>query len=70
MITAPYTKTSVVLGPVIFADVRLIAGALALFLILAFWLFLRFTLTGRAIRAMGQNRRAAPSRRGPRDDGA
>lgn len=61
VITAPYTNTSVVLGPVIFADVRLIAGALALFLILAFWLFLRFTLTGRAIRAMGQNRDAAIS---------
>src|SRR5262249_1734110 len=55
VITAPYTNSSVVLGSLILANVRLIAGALALFLIVAFWLFLRFTLTGRAIRAMGQD---------------
>ena len=37
------------------------AGALELLLIGALWAFLRFTLMGRAIRAMGQNRSAAMS---------
>jgi len=61
LITAPYTNTSFILGPLILANVKLIAGALALLLISAFWLFLRFTLIGRGIRAMGQNRDAAIS---------
>jgi branched-chain amino acid transport system permease protein len=61
VITAPYTNMSLVLGPLVFAKVRLLAGALALILILVFWLFLRFTLIGRAARAMGQNRDAALS---------
>jgi branched-chain amino acid transport system permease protein len=39
--------------------VRMIAGALAILLNGGFWLFPRHTLTGRAIRAMGQNRDAA-----------
>lgn len=59
VITTAYTNTSVVLGPLILANVRLIAGGLALLLIAVFWAFLRFTLVGRAIRAMGQNRDAA-----------
>jgi branched-chain amino acid transport system permease protein len=59
VITVGYTNTFVRIGPVILAHAKLIAGALALLLIGAFWAFLRFTLTGRAIRAMGQNREAA-----------
>ena len=61
VITAGYTNTSMVVGGVVLANVKLIAGALALLLIAAFWAFLRFTLMGRAIRAMGQNRSAAMS---------
>jgi branched-chain amino acid transport system permease protein len=61
VITTAYTNSSVVLGPLILANVRLIAGGLALLLIAVFWAFLRFTLVGRAIRAMGQNRDAAIS---------
>jgi branched-chain amino acid transport system permease protein len=61
VITTAYTNSSVVLGPLILANVRLIAGGLALLLIVVFWAFLRFTLVGRAIRAMGQNRDAAIS---------
>lgn len=59
VITAPYTNTALITGPLVLAHVKLIAGALALLLILAAWAFLRFTLLGRAIRAMGQNRDAA-----------
>jgi branched-chain amino acid transport system permease protein len=61
VITAGYTNTATVIGGVVLANVKLIAGGLALLLIGAFWAFLRFTLTGRAIRAMGQNRSAALS---------
>jgi branched-chain amino acid transport system permease protein len=59
VITAAYTNTSVVIGGVTLVHVKLIAGLLALVLVAAFWAFLRFTLAGRAIRAMGQNREAA-----------
>jgi branched-chain amino acid transport system permease protein len=48
-----------VIGGLRLVHVKLIAGLLALLLITAFWAFLRFTLVGRAIRAMGQNREAA-----------
>lgn len=61
VITAAYTNTSLVLGSLYIAQVKLIAGALALALTFLFWAFLRFTLIGRAIRAMGQNRDAALS---------
>jgi branched-chain amino acid transport system permease protein len=61
VITTTYTNTFLVIGPLIFANVRLIAGALALILIFGIWLFLRFTLLGRAIRAMAQDRDAAMS---------
>jgi branched-chain amino acid transport system permease protein len=61
VITVAYTNTSTVIGAVVLANVKLIAGLLALVMIAAFWAFLRFTLTGRAIRAMGQNRSAAMS---------
>jgi branched-chain amino acid transport system permease protein len=59
VITASYTNSFVVVGSVVLAHVKLIAGALALALMLAMWWFLHFTLTGRAIRAMGQDRDAA-----------
>jgi branched-chain amino acid transport system permease protein len=59
VITASYTNSALIIGPVVLAYVKLIAGALALLLITAVWAFLRFTLLGRAIRAMGQNRDAA-----------
>jgi branched-chain amino acid transport system permease protein len=59
VITASYTNASLNLGGVVLPHVRLIAGGLALLLVGVFWAFLRFTLTGRAIRAMGQNAEAA-----------
>lgn len=59
VITAGYTNTSTAVGALVFAHVRLIAGLLSLLLVGLFWGFLRFTLTGRAIRAMGQDREAA-----------
>jgi branched-chain amino acid transport system permease protein len=59
VITASYTNASLNLGGVVLPYVRLIAGGLALLLVALFWAFLRFTLTGRAIRAMGQNAEAA-----------
>ena len=61
VITVGYTNTSTLIGSMVLANVKLIAGVLALLLIAVFWAFLRFTLTGRAIRAMGQNRSAAMS---------
>ena len=61
VITAAYTNTSLVLGSLYVAQVKLIAGVLALVLTFIFWAFLRFTLIGRAIRAMGQNCDAALS---------
>jgi branched-chain amino acid transport system permease protein len=59
VITVGYTNTYLTIGPVILVHVKLIAGALAVFLIGGFWAFLRYTLIGRAIRAVGQNRDAA-----------
>jgi branched-chain amino acid transport system permease protein len=59
VITAPYSNSSLAVGPVTLVHVKLIAGLLALVLIAGFWAFLRFSLTGKAIRAMGQNRDAA-----------
>jgi branched-chain amino acid transport system permease protein len=59
VITVGYTNTSLTVGPVLLVHVKLIAGALAVSLIALLSLFLRHTLTGRAIRAMGQNRDAA-----------
>jgi branched-chain amino acid transport system permease protein len=59
VLTASYSNASTVVGGVTLVHVKLIAGLLALALIAAFWAFLRHTLTGRAIRAMGQNRDAA-----------
>jgi branched-chain amino acid transport system permease protein len=59
VITASYTNASLSLAGVVLPQVRLIAGGLALMLVALFWAFLRFTLTGRAIRAMSQNAEAA-----------
>jgi branched-chain amino acid transport system permease protein len=59
VITAAYTNSSFSIGGVVIAHVRLIAGVLALALVGLLWAFFRYTLTGRAIRAMGQDRDAA-----------
>jgi branched-chain amino acid transport system permease protein len=59
VITAAYTNASFSIGGVVIAHVRLIAGLLALALVGLLWAFFRYTLTGRAIRAMGQDRDAA-----------
>jgi branched-chain amino acid transport system permease protein len=59
VLTASYSNSSLTVGGVTLVHVKLIAGLLALVLIAGFWAFLRFTLTGKAIRAMGQNRDAA-----------
>jgi branched-chain amino acid transport system permease protein len=61
VLTAPYTNMSIAVGPLNLAAVRLIAGGLALILIVAVWLFMRVTLIGRAMRAMAQERQAAMS---------
>lgn len=61
VITASYTNSSLVIDSLFIAKVKLIAAVLALMLTAAFWAFFRFTLVGRAIRAMGQNRDAAMS---------
>jgi branched-chain amino acid transport system permease protein len=59
VITATYTNSAFSIGGVVVAHVRLIAGLLALALVGLLWAFFRYTLTGRAIRAMGQDRDAA-----------
>lgn len=59
VITTSYSNSAFQIGDVALVHVKLIAGLLALALISAFWAFLRFTMIGRAIRAMGQNRDAA-----------
>lgn len=59
VITASYTNSSLVLGPLVLAQVKLIAAGMAILLIAVSWWFLHRTLTGRAIRAVGQDRDAA-----------
>jgi len=61
VITSSYSNAHLTIAGATLANVNLIAGALALALLTAFWAFLRYTLTGRAIRAMGQDRAAARS---------
>lgn len=61
VITVGYTNANLTVGSVTVADAPLIAGALAILLIVGFRVFLHTTLVGRAIRAMGQNRDAASS---------
>jgi branched-chain amino acid transport system permease protein len=58
-LTTSYTNASFAIGPAVIAWVKVLAGAMALALIAAVWAFLRYTLTGRAIRAMGQDNDAA-----------
>lgn len=58
-LTTTYTNASLTLGPAVVAWVKVVAGIIALLLIGAVWAFLRYTLTGRAIRAMGQDKDAA-----------
>ncbi len=59
VITASYTNASLALGPLVLAQVKLITAGMAVVLIAVAWWFLHRTLTGRAIRAMGQDRDAA-----------
>jgi branched-chain amino acid transport system permease protein len=59
IITVGYSYLQLRLGSVTIPAVRAVAGLLALLLIVGFWLFLSRTMTGRAIRAMAQNRDAA-----------
>ena len=59
VLAGPHGDRSITLGGIALAEVRLLAGGVALVLIGLVWAFLRFTLTGRAIRAIGQNRAAA-----------
>jgi branched-chain amino acid transport system permease protein len=61
VITTSYAYLKLPLGLLSVPAVRVIAGCLALLSIYAFWYFLHRTLTGRAIRAMGQNQDAAIS---------
>jgi branched-chain amino acid transport system permease protein len=59
VITVGYSYFQLQLGSLTIPAVRAVAGLLALLLIAAFWLFLSRTMTGRALRAMVQNRDAA-----------
>lgn len=59
LVTVGYSNVQFHLGPLIVPAVRVVAGLLAVVLIAGFWTFLNYTLTGRAIRAMAQNRDAA-----------
>lgn len=61
VVTVGYSNASFALGALTVADARVVAGALSILLIAAFWLFLRSTLVGRAMRAMGQSRDTAQS---------
>jgi branched-chain amino acid transport system permease protein len=58
-LTTGYTNASFAIGPAVVAWVKVLAGLIALALIAAIWTFLRYTLTGRAIRAIGQDKDAA-----------
>jgi branched-chain amino acid transport system permease protein len=59
LVTVGYSNVQFHLGPLTVPAVRVVAGLLAIILIAGFWTFLNHTLTGRAIRAMAQNRDAA-----------
>src|SRR5581483_7231310 len=50
VLTTSYSERAIAIGGVVVAQARLLAAALALLLIGAVWAFLRFTLTGRAVR--------------------
>jgi branched-chain amino acid transport system permease protein len=59
VITVGYSNVHAAVGPLTIAWVRVIAGALSLALTAAIFAFLRFTMTGRAVLAVAQNRDAA-----------
>jgi branched-chain amino acid transport system permease protein len=59
VVSTPYSYFQLNLGTLTVPAVRVIAGLLALVLIGGLWLFLNRTMTGRAIRAMGQDSNAA-----------
>ena len=58
-LTTNYTNLAFSIGPAVVAWVKMLAAGLSLVLIAAVWVFMRHTLTGRAIRAIGQDRDAA-----------
>jgi branched-chain amino acid transport system permease protein len=59
VVSTPYSYLQINMGTLTVPAVRVIAGLLALALIGGLWLFLNRTMTGRAIRAMGQDSNAA-----------
>lgn len=61
IITVGYSNFELHIGLLSVPAVRVVTGVLALLLFCTFWFFLRHTMTGRAIRAMSQNRDAALS---------
>jgi branched-chain amino acid transport system permease protein len=61
VISAGYSNTHTMVAGATLATVNIVAAGLSLAMLAGFWAFLRYTLTGRAIRAMGQDRSAARS---------
>ncbi len=61
VVTSSYSNAHITIAGATLANVSLIASVLAFALLAAFWTFLRYTLIGRAMRAMGQDRAAARS---------
>lgn len=59
VITTGYSNTHAMIAGSALATVNLVAAGLSLLMLAGFWAFLRYTITGRAIRAMGQDRTAA-----------
>src|SRR5579883_2515429 len=59
VITVPYTNRALHLGAITLSEVRLIAGGIALLLVVLLHAGLRLTRFGKAIRAMAQNRDVA-----------
>jgi branched-chain amino acid transport system permease protein len=59
VVTTSYSYFQINVGLLTVPAVRVIAGLMAVTLIAGIWLFLNRTLTGRAIRAMGQDSNAA-----------
>jgi len=58
-IQTPYSSASLRLGAISVSLPRLYAFLFAIVLILVLWAFLRFTLTGKALRAVAENRGSA-----------
>ena len=57
--TPRYAQTPVLVGPFYIPESQLYATIISILLIVALWLFLRYTRSGNAIRATMQNRNAA-----------